>query len=570
MTNYPAPRLVDLGNPVADHPINRGLVAWWYGLSNNSGGNFWFDIKSNFPQTRTGGSWGSSVLYGQSNQFTGVSTAYAQSATTPVTNVPVTMAAWFFLDNISGLKGIVSAGVGGATDNGSLSLLISGSTARAQTMDTGGLGEVEGVGTLTLAAGVWYHAAAVFASSSDRACYVNGANKGADANTLAVNTLTFSTIGCRAKSTSGTPRANFFAGQIADVSVWNRALSDSEVRALYIEGRSGNPTRLRRYTPAVWSFAVPVPLVHYTLTADTGAFALSGVATGLLAARLTSAGVGSFALAGTAADVRASRVIGGGTGAFALAGLNATLAKNVPLAAGTGTYALNGTDAGLRATRVLTASPATFTTAGTAAGLTIGRVVTAAPAAFTLTGTDAGLRVARTLPATVGTFALSGTDAGLKAARVCTAGTGAFSLAGVDAGLRAARLTSAGTGAFVLSGTDATLSKGRPLAADAGTFALAGQPVGLSRTRRLTAVTGEFGIVGANVTLTYTAIPPSRFGIPGRGAANTTATGRTGGNVATGRASGSLASDGRSGGNSATGRGSGDHAIGGDDGDNDT
>jgi hypothetical protein len=43
-------------------------------------------------------------------------------------------------------------------------------------------------------------------------------------------------------------------GYIADISLWNRALLDTEVAAIYVEGVADNPTRLRRYTPTVWTF----------------------------------------------------------------------------------------------------------------------------------------------------------------------------------------------------------------------------------------------------------------------------------------------------------------------------
>lgn len=578
MTNYPAPRLVDLGNPVdTAHPLNRDLAGWWLGLPNLAGGyrvhditrpdgafNFSFDNVARWRGTRgspTGfASFG--TLTASSWTLTGTGLG-AQTRFNPTT--AVTVAGWAYIVD-TGDRAIFAKG---QTDFGALqySLVASNSGGAKFNVQTNTTTSDTNTGTGYWSTFQWVHLCGTWEPTTGSQIYINGVllatAASAGGSTLATGTG-FPIIG---STNSG---GSQMRGTIADIRLYaNRRLKPDDVWALYDESRRGYPTALRRYTPAVWSFAVPVPLVHYTLTADTGAFALAGVATGLLTARLTSAGVGSFALAGTAADVRASRVIDSEVGAFVLAGTDATLSKNSPLAADVGAFALAGTDADLRATRTLTADTGAFALAGTAAGLVVSRVVTAEAGTFALAGTDAGLRTARTLPVTVGAFALSGTDAGARVARVCAASAGAFSLAGVDAGLRAARLTSTETGAFALTGIDATLSTGRPLAADVGAFALAGQPVGLSRTRRLTAATGEFAIAGANVTLTYTAIPLSRFGIPGRGAANATATGRVGGNTVAGRASGSFTSDGRTGGSAAGGRGSGNHAIGGD-GDNDT
>lgn len=38
------PQLIDLGNPVSDHPLNRDRVLWLYGLPNNSGSQQWYDL----------------------------------------------------------------------------------------------------------------------------------------------------------------------------------------------------------------------------------------------------------------------------------------------------------------------------------------------------------------------------------------------------------------------------------------------------------------------------------------------------------------------------------------------
>ena len=44
---------VDLGNPVADHPLNYGLVAWWQPLPGSAVGTTVRDLKGLYPATLT-------------------------------------------------------------------------------------------------------------------------------------------------------------------------------------------------------------------------------------------------------------------------------------------------------------------------------------------------------------------------------------------------------------------------------------------------------------------------------------------------------------------------------------
>lgn len=75
----------------------------------------------------------------------------------------------------------------------------------------------------------WFHAAATFTSTTSRAAFLNGTNKGTDATLLATPAVDTTTIGC--EFATGTPQV-FTNGDIAEAAVWNITLSDTNVAEL--------------------------------------------------------------------------------------------------------------------------------------------------------------------------------------------------------------------------------------------------------------------------------------------------------------------------------------------------
>jgi hypothetical protein len=79
-----------------------------------------------------------------------------------------------------------------------------------------------------VAAGTWHHAAAVFTSNVSRTAYINGGNSGTNTSSLTLNTPTSVVIGARYNTTLGF----YFGGDIAEVGVWNVALTAEEIASL--------------------------------------------------------------------------------------------------------------------------------------------------------------------------------------------------------------------------------------------------------------------------------------------------------------------------------------------------
>ena len=141
--------------------------------------------------------------------------------------------------------------------------------------------------------------------------------------------------------------------------------SDAELRELSL-----NPWQI--FAPAARSIWVPVAAGGdtYTLTADSGSFALTGQATGLALNRVLSAASGSFALTGQAAGLAVNRTLSAASGSYSLTGQNATLTytptstATYTLAAASGSFAVSGQDVVLAYNRVLSAANGSYLLTG--------------------------------------------------------------------------------------------------------------------------------------------------------------------------------------------------------------
>jgi hypothetical protein len=111
----------------------------------------------------------------------------------------------------------------------------------------------------------------------------------------------------------------------------------------------------------------------YTLSADAGAYALSGTAATLRAARRLVASGGADTTTGTAATLKAARRLTAAPTAYAYTGTDATLTKSGggshTLVAAAGAYAVTGVDVSLRAARRLVAGAGMVTYTGMTAVL---------------------------------------------------------------------------------------------------------------------------------------------------------------------------------------------------------
>jgi hypothetical protein len=154
---------------------------------------------------------------------------YFLITSTPVTNYPMTLAAWV-RRAATGITDRIMGVMSGA-DSGVMLDLTAGNVARARSATTSAFSSA--TGATTIAAETWVHCCGVFASDSSRVIYLNGVSDGTSTTSRAITGVNRIIIGVYyfASALSG-----HFAGQLADVVVFNRALSAAEVAQLYTGG----------------------------------------------------------------------------------------------------------------------------------------------------------------------------------------------------------------------------------------------------------------------------------------------------------------------------------------------
>jgi hypothetical protein len=185
--------------------------------------------------------------------FTAASSQYLSAASAPVTTYPLTLAAWIYPTSTASPTAIVSIE---NTSTGHRFILqqnaVNGSHIQATAVDAAAAAGRSVTSGLTTNA--WQHAAGTFSTnnSDNWTAYLNGssANQSASfAETRAPSTLNGTKIGARTGASLGL----YFAGIIAEVGIWNVALTAAEIASL-AKGVTCNkirPQNLVFYAPLI-------------------------------------------------------------------------------------------------------------------------------------------------------------------------------------------------------------------------------------------------------------------------------------------------------------------------------
>jgi hypothetical protein len=154
-------------------------------------------------------------------------TSYIEVTSTPVIAAPFTMACWFNPATLTD-GALMSIGNSATTNRFQMNsnaaqagrpLSISAVAASTATANT----------TTAIVQNTWQHAAAVCASATSRSIYLNGGGKAT--NTTSITPAGINNIMMGGRWSGGT-RAFFFNGRLAEVAIWNIALTDDEVISL--------------------------------------------------------------------------------------------------------------------------------------------------------------------------------------------------------------------------------------------------------------------------------------------------------------------------------------------------
>lgn len=170
------------------------------------------------------------------------------STETAVADVPMTFAC-FFRPNLLTTTGVL-VGIFATNDDGHY-LMFRGATAgdplSASSNDSGVSAAEAVTGTSGITSGVWYHGAAVYAATNDRRVFLDGVK-----STNSTNVTPSGFVRTSVGAFMGAANSTFFDGDIAEVAIWNVALTDDEIASL---SRGLSPLKVR---PASLVFYVPL------------------------------------------------------------------------------------------------------------------------------------------------------------------------------------------------------------------------------------------------------------------------------------------------------------------------
>ena len=176
------------------------------------------------------------------------------STSTPVTATPLTMACW--MNKTATTQGSVLVGIyWNGSDFWYAFYLYASRTADGQKVSLG-LGNNNSFNsteaTATYTAGTWHHVCGVYTSPTSRTIYMDGGNEATGTFSLTPTNLNSVSI---AASKRLVTTDNYFDGSLAEVAIWDAALTKAEAGSL-ADGMSPQlvrPQNLRVYVPLVRS-----------------------------------------------------------------------------------------------------------------------------------------------------------------------------------------------------------------------------------------------------------------------------------------------------------------------------
>jgi hypothetical protein len=158
--------------------------------------------------------------------FSAANSRYLSTSSAPASGDPMTIAAWVRPSG-SGTRTIAAVGVSSGIARNQLFL---NSTNNVNVTSANAANNVSGPSVAgVISANTWGHAAGVFASTSSRTAYADGVAATPNDNGVTVGTAANTiTVGVRWAGVVG----NYFSGDIAEVGVWNVALTADEIASL--------------------------------------------------------------------------------------------------------------------------------------------------------------------------------------------------------------------------------------------------------------------------------------------------------------------------------------------------
>ncbi len=161
-------------------------------------------------------------------QFDDASTQYAKANTPVITETPITIAAWFYLDDVStGDQHLVSVGEAGAAGN-MFSLIASQNPKKvgAEVRKSDGT-SAKALTTSTASQDNWHHGIAEFSDDYNRAALIDGGSRGENVTGSAFTPVS-TAMDTTAAGVAASLNTNYMSGRLAEAAVWDAVLTSEE------------------------------------------------------------------------------------------------------------------------------------------------------------------------------------------------------------------------------------------------------------------------------------------------------------------------------------------------------
>jgi hypothetical protein len=161
-----------------------------------------------------------------SRDFERSSSQYLSNASAVISGYPYTIALWAKTEDLTVNQGLFTIGTAGA--NNHRITILQNITTGTISLISRTTGSAIATTSTSVSAGTWAHVCAIGASATDRKIYLNGGGEGTNATSNTPSGMDTTYIG----AVPGAAVVSFFDGLLAEVAVWNVALSSSEKDAL--------------------------------------------------------------------------------------------------------------------------------------------------------------------------------------------------------------------------------------------------------------------------------------------------------------------------------------------------
>jgi hypothetical protein len=164
-------------------------------------------------------------------QFIRSAAQYLNASSVLITE-PITLACWFFSTDNALAQALVT--INNTSTGDRVQLLASGNVAGDPVQANTTIGATTASAastTLGYSLNTWHHACAVFTSKGLRTAYIDASNSGTDTFTRNTNYGSVAQVGISARH-NGTSWGLGTNGNIAEVGIWNAALTAEEIASL--------------------------------------------------------------------------------------------------------------------------------------------------------------------------------------------------------------------------------------------------------------------------------------------------------------------------------------------------